>query len=431
MLEVVILKKYFRLLVITNFLFLFCSLPKLTIYAAHIDLKKCSLPHGGTFTVSDLYTGQEYAFSIPSSEGNVYLLTTENGNNDEMYFISDSPFSGASAYECNGNTFYMTSLYINADPGPFVHPAEISVPYIHCPWSNMRSFYGQIFYGDSSEFEACNVEGQITNPIESDDIGTLILSKTKMYEESNGNDVNDLYNLWSWKNKTSSGFSLSKNKYKETYIQVRVESKCVIYSDFRHKKVKCNFDNYGEKGMLFDSLSYESQPLKVSYLTDIPKVLPLTHAESHNPLFVGYDYTLYFRVICKSDSDKWYSGGWRACDCNADIINGQTDTSQNGYFNENDEWIPEPDDGHNQIESGSESVNDTDDARDDFSGVSKQSDLSVENAKNSIKDMLEMVGFIPTMIGTLFSFLPGWCLNMLASFFVALCVLIVYKLIRG
>lgn len=303
------------------------------------------------------------------------------------------------------------------------------------------SFPDDVVLSDSNDTEKIDAEaakGTKDNPKNDSDIGTLILSKTVMYEESNGDDVNDLYNLWSWKNKTNTGFSLSDNKYAQTFIQVRVESKCVVYSDLRHTKIKKKFLNYGEKAMLFSSHPASQQPLKISYLKDIPDVLPKTHSESYNPLYVGYNYTLYFRVVCTndlavipSDSSKWYCGGWRAMDCNADIQVGQSDKSENGDFDESDNWVDDEDDGNNDVESGSDSVHDSDEAKDNFANVSNKTDSSVEGATATMKSLLEMVGNIPKIIAKLFSFLPDWCLAMIGLSFAALVILIIYKLVRG
>lgn len=301
----------------------------------------------------------------------------------------------------------------------------------------LEKVYNLLYNSDSSGFD-CTFAGGIEMPIYDEDIGTLIISKSKMYEESNGEDVNDLYNLFSWKMKTNTGFSLSENKYARTFIQVRVESKCVVYDDRRHTKIHKKFDNYGEKAMLINSHPVDSQPLKISYLTDIPNVLPKTHAETHNPVYAGYNYTLYFRVVCTddlavipSDSSKWYCGGWRALDCNADILVGQSDTTENGSFDDEDNWVTDEDDGNNSIESGSDSVHDIDDAKDDFNNSSSAVDSSVNGAISTMQSLLDMIRHVPQIISTIFSFLPNWCLNIVGLAFVALVVLIIYKLVRG
>lgn len=57
--------------------------------------------------------------------------------------------------------------------------------------------------------------------------------------------------------------------------------------------------------------------------------------------------------------------------------------------------------------------------------------VSVDTAIGITKDILGMVGKIPLALSKLFSFLPPWCLKYLGLSFVALGILIIYKLIRG
>lgn len=56
---------------------------------------------------------------------------------------------------------------------------------------------------------------------------------------------------------------------------------------------------------------------------------------------------------------------------------------------------------------------------------------SIDDAIGAANGMLSMIGNIPIAISKLLSFLPSWCLNYLATVFVALGMLIIYKLIRG
>ena len=403
----------------------------------------------------------ELPFKVTGNASPVYCVYI-NGLN-QWVFVSKTPFNSV-YYDKYGSEEYdhSSSNWVQLSDGTKVSPA-----YYYCAYGNfgrvdgkwLSDFVGPhyrinandmsnptalylyaLVNGDTTGFDCSNAgsEGNIDNPIYDDDIGTLIISKSKMYEESNGEDVNDLYNLFSWKMKTNTGFSLSDNKYARTFIQVRVESKCVVYDDRRHTKIHKNFDNYGEKAMLINSHPVDSQPLKISYLTDIPNVLPKTHAEIHNPVFTGYNYTLYFRVVCTddlavipSDTSEWHCGGWRALDCNADILVGQSDTTENSSFDDNDNWVPGGDDGNNSIEAGSNSVHDTDDAKDDFNNSSSAVDSSVNGAISTMQSLLDMVRYVPQIISTIFSFLPSWCLNIVGMAFVALVVLIIYKLVRG
>lgn len=56
---------------------------------------------------------------------------------------------------------------------------------------------------------------------------------------------------------------------------------------------------------------------------------------------------------------------------------------------------------------------------------------SVESAISVTKDMLSLLGNVPSAISKLFSFLPSWCLDYLGIVFVALGVLVIYKIARG
>lgn len=403
--------------------------------------------------------GSTLPFVITNNADDVFMFKTDSTT--PWYIVSLSsfnyPYGGSTNYgtasktwiydEHGNNTkkFMYSHYYGNFGRVGTKWYYNFDGPYYYIPSSDSQE-YERIMYNflttgntDGIDTSHAQTEGSIDDPIYDENIGTLILDKTIMYEESNGNDINDLYNLWSWKNKTSTGFSLSNNDYAQTFIQVKVESKCVIYSDLRHTKVKQSFDNYGEKGMLFNQIPVNNQPLKVSYLTDVPKALPLTHAESHNPLYVGYNYTLYFRVVCTNStqvipddsSSEWHCGGWRAMDCNGDVLNSQSDKSSNGHFDDNDNWIADEDDGNNDVTAGSDSVHDTDDAKDSFANYQPSSGMSTDTAIGNLKDLMNMVGYIPTMIATLFSFLPSWCITLIAVTFASMLVLIVYKLIRG
>ncbi|MDY5102353.1 MAG: hypothetical protein SPE81_04570 [Agathobacter sp.] len=458
-------KKQRFVAVFLSLVFAFMLVPFTDVYARDIVVVK----HGSSYDF-DYYKNDKlvhnlsYNFSSPSG-ANIVIVGIKKPNGDITYgayslspdinftFTSSTgSATGAQATHVNvdGEKLYFVD-FLNAfkDGSNYTFkPTDLSFPYYLVNYY-FDDNYNAIHYryivallkaGDTTGFDCtyAGSEGGIENPIYDEDIGTLIISKSKMYEESNGEDVNDLYNLFSWKMKTNTGFSLSDNKYARTFIQVRVESKCVVYDDRRHTKIHKNFDNYGEKAMLINSHPVDSQPLKISYLTDIPNVLPKTHAEIHNPVFTGYNYTLYFRVVCTddlavipSDSSEWHCGGWRALDCNADILVGQSDTTENGSFDDEDNWVKDEDDGNNSIESGSDSVHDTDDAKDDFNNSSSAVDSSVNGAISTMQSLLDMIRHVPQIISTIFSFLPNWCLNIVGLAFVALVVLIIYKLVRG
>lgn len=454
-------KKQRFVAVFLSLVFAFMLVPFTDAYASDVLVP---LENGTTYWTCPIHGDASYGGLMSGSTSYpVYKFYYKNSCNNMcvFYFVSRNTtlnYSGVSSKNIFNESSCYNSYVIGLDVTPHGNQNDdecCTITNEDCKWyldytkgeysgytgsAGLCQFAYDLFLGNVTlqGGQIVRVEGGIDNPILDEEIGTLIISKSKMYEESNGEDVNDLYNLFSWKMKTNTGFSLSDNKYARTFIQVRVESKCVVYDDRRHTKLHKKFDNYGEKAMLINSHPADSQPLKISYLTDIPNVLPKTHAETHNPVYTGYNYTLYFRVVCTddlavipSDTSEWHCGGWRALDCNADILVGQSDTTENGDFDDSDNWVPDEDDGNNSIEAGSDSVHDTDDAKDDFNNSSSAVDSSVNGAISTMQSLLDMIRHVPQIISTIFSFLPNWCLNIVGLAFVALVVLIIYKLVRG
>ena len=170
--------------------------------------------------------------------------------------------------------------------------------------------------GDTDELENEATKGQINNPIEDADIGCLVISKKKSSDLSglgdNGNSDNkeNLFRVrFGWKYKTNTGFSLQKNKYAQTFIQVRIQNRSVIYKNLRHTEIKRKLNSYGENAIIYNSLPVDHQPLVVT-LTDadfLKKYLPKYYAEINTPtnltnaLFLGNKYAFQFRVVCTDD----------------------------------------------------------------------------------------------------------------------------------
>ena len=246
--------------------------------------------------------------------------------------------------------------------------------------------------GDTDELENEATKGQINNPIEDDEeIGIPVITKrryTTVYHDTDtGNasdgkeDIDDSQFIFDWSNKTSTGFNLKKNKYHMTRIQIKVQSKCVVYSGFSHKTVKKRFDNYGEMSSEIKSALADDTPYSIEYGT-VKSMLPKTFSEKHNPLYVGRNFTFYFRVMCNesaSGTGKWHCGAWRAVGLNASTTQDQTDESSNGHIDSDGNYTKDPDDGHNNSDSDSSTVDDKEDAKDQFKDDQKN---GVTNGKN-------------------------------------------------
>lgn len=274
--------------------------------------------------------------------------------------------------------------------------------------------------------------GGVNNPIEDDkEIGTPIITKrryTTVYHDTDmGNasdgkeDIDDSQFIFDWSNKTSTGFNLKKNKYHMTRIQIKVQSKCVVYSGFSHKTVKKRFDNYGEMSSEIKSALVDDTPYSIEYGT-VKSMLPKTFSEKHNPLYVGRNFTFYFRVMCNesaSGTGKWHCGAWRAVGLNASTTQDQTDDSSNGHIDSDGNYTKDPDDGHNNSDSDSSTVDDKDDAKDQFRDDQKN---DVTNGKNDssgfewsdLKNLVNECKEVPALIKSIFSFLPDWVLVFVA-----------------
>lgn len=286
--------------------------------------------------------------------------------------------------------------------------------------------------GDTDELENEATKGQINNPIEDDEeIGIPIITKrryTTVYHDTDtGNasdgkeDIDDSQFIFDWSNKTSTGFNLKKNKYHMTRIQIKVQSKCVVYSGFSHKTVKKRFDNYGEMSSEIKSALVDDTPYSIEYGT-VKSMLPKTFSEKHNPLYVGRNFTFYFRVMCNesaSGTGKWHCGAWRAVGLNASTTQDQTDESSNGHIDSDGNYTKDSDDGHNNSDSDSSTVDDKEDAKDQFKDDQKN---GVTNGKNDssgfewsdLKKLVNECKEVPALIKSIFSFLPDWVLVFVA-----------------
>lgn len=282
--------------------------------------------------------------------------------------------------------------------------------------------------GDTDELENEATKGQIDNPIEDDEeIGIPVITKrryTTVYHDTDtGNasdgkeDIDDSQFIFDWSNKTSTGFNLKKNKYHMTRIQIKVQSKCVVYSGFSHKTVKKRFDNYGEMSSEIKSALVDDTPYSIEYGT-VKSMLPKTFSEKHNPLYVGRNFTFYFRVMCNesaSGTGKWHCGAWRAVGLNASTTQDQTGESSNGHIDSDGNYTKDPDDGHNNSDSDSSTVDDKEDAKDQFKDDQKN---GVTNGKNDssgfewsdLKKLVNECKEVPALIKSIFSFLPDWVL---------------------
>lgn len=408
---------------------------------------------------------QVYNLQCTNSDLRVYCTYRTDYGSYDLWFVSKQPltikYTGVTYKgETYNNTFSSSSSYTTSSGSGSYHYYKFGFGYPAGLYKFKANGIASSFYysGDRSEEDLLKVifresdgdwftwtesdntedidneasKGMLDNPIEDDEeIGIPIITKrryTTVYHDTDmGNasdgkeDIDDSQFIFDWSNKTSTGFNLKKNKYHMTRIQIKVQSKCVVYSGFSHKTVKKRFDNYGEMSSEIKSALVDDTPYSIEYGT-VKSMLPKTFSEKHNPLYVGRNFTFYFRVMCNesaSGTGKWHCGAWRAVGLNASTTQDQTDESSNGHIDSDGNYTKDPDDGHNNSDSDSSTVDDKEDAKDQFKDDQKN---NVTNGKNDssgfewsdLKKLVNECKEVPALIKSIFSFLPDWVLVFVA-----------------
>lgn len=297
-------------------------------------------------------------------------------------------------------------------------------------------------------------QGSQDNPQNDEDIGYLVLKSTNTNTQTDldalKNGIQSVHYNLDWKNKTSTGFSLSKNKYARTFIQFEVESQYVVYSDAKHTKIKHKFDNYGERGWIAKNWDATSKPFSLT--TDqVNAALPkstneiLTQFDQNkiyqtgftngniaiNPL--AFNFKIRYRVVCTDDITVipdslggWHAGPWASTVIAGDEINDTSSHKSNheGFGDDKNDNGESDDINHTKTD-----YDDNQDAKDHINDIpsDNDSDLTIDNAISFVKQVAK----VPKLIGLALSWLPDW---VTAPFFLAFAlipILIIYKFLRG
>ena len=424
----------------------------------------------------------------------IYLFEFLRGNDEPLIYIAcESPFSGKQVYydekneisnsfeiksylnhcdmfgdvycSSNMNKFYWNNnvhrIVVDLDKyRAFMNSGEVK----HDAGENLEiHIMSATVHGGLSEVgipsEWCHVagddiEGSQVNPQKDEDIGYLVLKTTNTNTQTDldalKNGIQSVHYNLDWKNKTSTGFSLSKNKYARTFIQFEVESQYVVYSDAKHTKIKHKFDNYGERGWIAKNWDATSKPFSLT--TDqVNAALPkstneiLTQFDQNkiyqtgftngniaiNPL--AFNFKIRYRVVCTDDiavipdsSGGWYAGPWASTIISGDEINDTSSHKSNheGYGDDKNDNGESDDINHTKTD-----YDDNQDAKDHINDIpsDNDSDLTIDKAISFVKQVTK----VPKLIGLALSWLPDW---VTAPFFLAFAlipILIIYKFLRG
>lgn len=274
--------------------------------------------------------------------------------------------------------------------------------------------------------------GSADNPIFENNIGTLVLKKSKCYWVQDGSM--DVSQRVQWANKTDTDFSLTNNKYAITRIEVKIGNRVTYFGDIEHHGTGKKVDNFGKV-----------YPFKYVIATDNPHDFSFkdmlsaskTDLTKYNAAMLEHEYDLYFRVVCGTaygTSAEWHCGNWTRYRVTDDPKQDGKNESDNGHFNDNGEWEKDKD---TDVDSGGiGNVDDKDDLEDDFNHFKDSENwkdwLNKEGLDlDSAKTFIDQVADVPKMIGDLFSFFPDWVKYSFALGFAFIPVIIVIKFLRG
>lgn len=397
--------------------------------------------------------------------GGVYwLVSKENFSVNQVTKLDDGSVYSESSLtvspnKCNHYNFYSVQLSFHCDRvyapcAVFDYDTWVdlnknnSSKYDTYPNHVIGAFLFDVYFMEYVKIENSKAEGSQDNPHIDESIGYLVIKNTNVNQQSDLGTLKDgvlpIYFNFDWKDKTSTGLSLTKNKYARTFIQLEVESKFVVYSDVKHTKIKHKFDNYGERGWLSKNIDPSNKPITFDS-GDINNALPLTYSEilsqvDKNKIYgslgqaifpVGYNFLIRYRVVCTDSlavipdaSSGWYAGPWASTTLSGDDINdASSDKSDHEGYGDDKEKNGESDD----INHSRTDYDNNQDAKDNINNNKNKSDLDLDSAKTFINQVAD----VPKMIADIFSFLPDWVKYSFAFGFGLIPIVIIYKLARG
>lgn len=259
-----------------------------------------------------------------------------------------------------------------------------------------------------------------------------------IFETTNYQIYSDMiYNLkWNGK-KTTTDFDLS-DSYVQLYAKAeyrKSEYDNVIASDFF--ALSDSKASLGKLKYSFMELFEKSDKCKFAYLSDFP----LSSADYKNGKLQACNVTpnikfkFYIRVYKGSDRGPWLCVSEKGSHHSNEFVNSGVKVPFNvssGGLDSDGTYKP---DGN--INENGNGITGTGTDRDDADADTNANDKiqSKHDSSNTTFDKLEDfvtgVGDVPQIVADIFSFLPPWCLEVVAVGFALLMILIVVKFIRG
>ncbi len=371
-----------------------------------IFISKCYLNSDG----STLYSNNVVACSLSAFFVEFESSTNRSNKNESVYE--------------NGLYLYnMTNSYINGGSYPTDHSSLFSAPPISSYYVFSNDDILKLLGGDDTGFDYSNADS--TSEGYSSEIGALKNVSRNVLYPNGANNTDSVFWHFMYSSKTTKGYSV-----KTSGTKIRVYESVTYY-----KRSDDSVYSEGPKVLVGE---YDATGLQFDM--DVNEAFNKTTSETESD-YIASAWTIVSKQIVRNDriylqvvdSDGNYGDYLR--------IGGQSDNGDKNpqdVVDEDGNIISDDNGGYSTDDTdekiGVDDNGDMDSANDDANSkpdptISIGGDL--DSAVSTFSDMLGMIGNIPLIIQKVFSFLPDWCLGFIGTFFVALCVLIIYKLVRG
>lgn len=182
--------------------------------------------------------------------------------------------------------------------------------------------------------------------------------------------------------------------------------------------------------------------LTPKYLDFCKHIYPMSDREPFNTRKYVGKISIFVRPYQVVEGQIRY-GAWTKCYARFNGSHSESGHEDGGYDNDEDSEHDSDDnyaEDENYHDDGEAGVGYDDDSAEDAADQHENDSYNGGNGGNggnsnvnldSIKDLVNQIGNVPLLIAKVFSFLPSWCLTLIATAFAMFIFLLLIKLIRG
>lgn len=273
------------------------------------------------------------------------------------------------------------------------------------PYSNnhnyRRVYYRVVWDSSTSTGVALNMDDTVVQYV-----------VTGQLKDSSGNTLSSGHTSYYLNSLTDEGASDYDNHLYDIFLQNSTSS---LDTSIIHSLQ----DDLREKAGLSDK-----DYLLGSYSIDLQIHVRPYHADGHTITYGGWAVVNFTDVsLLTGDGNGEVSYGYNdSTTINDDGSLDSVEDSQHFDFTSGDGDTPDEATNNSNVNGGSSGLS--------IGSVDVDLD-SIQSLSDSASSFLSFIGNVPKIIAKIFSFLPSWCLTLVATGFALVILLIVYKLIRG